>query len=259
MKKLALCMAMLAIATSACAKDWTTVRFGVDASYPPFESKSTNGQLVGFDIDLGNEICKRLNAKCVWVESEFDGMIPALKAKKFDAVLSSMSMTPQREAQIAFSAKVFHTPTRLIAKKGSNLQPTADSLKGKSVGVEQGTIQESYAKATWAPLGVKIVPYQDQDLVYADLVSGRLDAALQDAVQADNGFLKTARGAGFAFTGGALDDDAKGALGSGAAIGLRKDDVELKAKIDKALADMLKDGTYKKIEARYFTFDVYGS
>jgi lysine-arginine-ornithine-binding protein len=258
MKKLALCMAMLAIATSACAKDWTTVRFGVDASYPPFESKSTNGQLVGFDIDLGNEICKRLNAKCVWVESEFDGMIPALKAKKFDAVLSSMSMTPQREAQIAFSSKVFHTPTRLVAKKGSNLQPTAESLKGKSVGVEQGTTQESYAKTTWAPLGVKIVPYQDQDQVYADLVSGRLDAALQDAVQADNGFLKTARGAGFTFTGGDLDD-AKGSLGSGAAIGLRKDDVELKAKIDKALADMLKDGTYKKIEARYFTFDVYGS
>jgi len=90
MKKLALCMAMLAIATSAYAKDWSTVRFGVDASYPPFESKSTDGKLVGFDIDVGNEICKRLNAKCVWVESEFDGMIPALKARKFDGVLSSM-------------------------------------------------------------------------------------------------------------------------------------------------------------------------
>ncbi|CAG9259537.1 ABC transporter substrate-binding protein [Paraburkholderia unamae] len=258
MKKLALCVAMLAIATSACAKDWTTVRFGVDASYPPFESKSADGKLVGFDVDLGNEICKRLNAKCVWVESEFDGMIPALKAKKFDAVLSSMSMTPQREAQIAFSSKVFHTPTRLVAKKGSPLQPTADALKGKTVGVEQGSIQESYAKANWAPNGVKIVPYQDQDQVYADLISGRLDAALQDAVQADMGFLKTARGAGFAFTGGNLDDP-KGALGSGAAIGLRKEDTDLKVKVDKALADMIKDGTYKKIEARYFTFDVYGS
>ncbi|MEM5423746.1 MULTISPECIES: ABC transporter substrate-binding protein [Paraburkholderia] len=258
MKKFALCIAMLAVATSVCAKDWTTVRFGVDASYPPFESKSTDGKLVGFDIDVGNEICKRINAKCVWVESEFDGMIPALKAKKFDAVLSSMSMTPQREAQIAFSSKVFHTPSRLVAKKGSSLQPTADSLKGKTVGVEQGTTQEAYAKANWAPNGVKIVPYQDQDQVYADLLSGRLDAALQDAVQADLSFLKTPRGAGFAFTNGELSDPS-GILGNGAAIGLRKDDADLKAKIDKALADMLKDGTYKKIESRYFAFDVYGS
>jgi lysine-arginine-ornithine-binding protein len=258
MKKFALCMATLAIATSACAKDWSTVRFGVDASYPPFESKSVNGTLVGFDIDLGNEICKRLNAKCVWVESAFDGMVPALKAKKFDGVLSSMSMTPQREAQIAFSAKLFHTPTRLVAKKGSNLQPTADSLKGKSVGVEQGSIQETFAKINWEPKGVKVIPYQDQDQVYADLTSGRLDTALQDSVQADMGFLKTARGAGFDFTGNDLTDP-KGTLGSGAAIGLRKEDTDLKAKIDKAIADMIKDGTYRKIEARYFAFDVYGS
>ncbi|CAB3808233.1 Lysine/arginine/ornithine-binding periplasmic protein [Paraburkholderia caffeinitolerans] len=257
MKKLALSLAILALATSAFAKDPSSVRFGVDASYPPFESKSTDGKLVGFDIDLGNEICKRLNAKCVWVENEFDGMIPALKARKFDGVLSSMSMTPQREEQIAFSTKLFHTPTRLIAKKGVSLQPTADGLKGKTVGVEQGTIQETYAKLYWAPKGVTIVPYQNQDQVYADLTSGRLDAALQDAVQAEQGFLKTARGANFQFAGGAIDDP-KGTLGAGAAIGLRKDDVELKAKLDKAIADMIKDGTYKKIESKYFDFDVYG-
>jgi lysine/arginine/ornithine transport system substrate-binding protein len=256
MKKLALCVAILAIAASASAKDWSTVRFGVDASYPPFESKGANGQLVGFDIDLGNEICKRMNAKCVWVQSEFDGMIPALKAKKFDGVLSSMSMTPQREEQIAFSDKLFNTPTRLVAKKGSNVMPTVDSLKGKSVGVEQGTIQETYAKTYWEPQGVKVVPYADQDQVYADLVSGRLDAALQDAVQADLGFLKTSRGAGFDFAGAAIDDPKT--LGNGAGIGLRKEDTDLKVKIDKAIGDMIKDGTYKKIEARYFTFDVYG-
>jgi lysine-arginine-ornithine-binding protein len=258
MKKLALCMAILAVATSAYAKDWSTVRFGVDASYPPFESKSTDGKLVGFDIDLGNEICKRINAKCVWVESAFDGMIPALEARKFDGVLSAMSMTPQREAQIAFTDKLFHTPTRLVAKKGSHLQPTVDSLKGKTVGVEQGTTQEAFAKANWAPKGVQIVSYQDQDQVYTDLISGRLGAALQDAVQADSGFLKTARGADFEFSGGDLGDP-NGALGRGAAIGLRKQDADLKAKIDKAIADMIKDGTYKKIESRYFSFDVYGA
>jgi len=252
MKKLALFLATLAIATSAFAKDWSTIRFGVDASYPPFESKAADGKLVGFDIDLGNEICRRLNAKCVWVEQEFDGMIPALKAKKFDGVLSSMSMTPEREQQIAFSAKLFNTPTRLVARKGSTLLPTADSLKGKSVGVEQGTIQETYAKKNWAPKGVNVVPYQNQDQVYADLISGRLDAALQDEVQADMGFLKTPRGADFQFAGKEIPSDAAG-------IGLRKEDTDLKAKIDKAIADMIKDGTYKKIESKYFDFDVYGS
>ncbi|WP_027795028.1 ABC transporter substrate-binding protein [Paraburkholderia acidipaludis] len=254
MKKLlaALSVALLAVSAGAAhAKDWTTVRFGVDASYAPFESKAPDGKLVGFDIDLGNEICKRLNAKCVWVEQDFDGMIPALKAKKFDGVLSSMTITPQREEQIAFSAKLFNTPTRLVAKKGTNLLPTADSLKGKSVGVEQGTIQETYAKENWAPKGVNVVPYQNQDQVYADLISGRLDAALQDEVQADLGFLKTPRGAGFQFAGKEIPTGA-------AAIGLRKEDADLKTKIDKAIADMIKDGTYKKIEAKYFDFDVYG-
>jgi lysine/arginine/ornithine transport system substrate-binding protein len=257
MKKLALSIALALVATVACAKDWSAIRFGVDASYPPFESKSTDGKLVGFDIDLGNEICARLKAKCVWVESEFDGMIPALKAKKFDGVLSSMSMTPQRAEQVAFSAKLFNTPTRLIAKKGSTLLPTPESLAGKTVGVEQGTIQETYAKAYWERKGARIVPYQNQDQVYADLISGRLDAALQDGVQADLGFLKTPRGAGFQFVGKDLDD--KKTLGNGAGIGMRKEDADLTAKVDKAIADIIKDGTYEKLEKKYFDFDVYGS
>ena len=259
MKKLiaALSVALLAVSAGAAhAKDWTTVRFGVDASYAPFESKAPDGKLVGFDIDLGNEICKRLNAKCVWVEQDFDGMIPGLKAKKFDGVLSSMTITPQREEQIAFSAKLFNTPTRLVAKKGTNFQPTADSLKGKSVGVEQGTIQETYAKDNWAPKGVNVVPYQNQDQVYADLISGRLDGALQDAVQAEIGFLKTPRGASFDFAGKDIDDPKT--LGNGAGIGLRKEDTDLKTQIDGAIAGMRKDGTYDKIAKKYFDFDVYG-
>jgi lysine/arginine/ornithine transport system substrate-binding protein len=198
MKKLVLCLALAAIATGAYAKDWTTVRFGVDASYPPFESKGPDGKLVGFEIDLGNEICKRLAAKCVWVENDFDGMIPALKAKKFDGVLSSMSMTPQREEQIAFSSKLRNTSTRLVAKKGSTILPTPESMAGKTVGVEQGMIEETYAKTYWEPKGAKVVSYQNQDRVYTDLLSGRPDASLQNAVQADIGFLKTPRGAGFA-------------------------------------------------------------
>ncbi|POZ60731.1 ABC transporter substrate-binding protein [Chromobacterium alticapitis] len=252
----ALAVGLMAASVGAYAKDWKEVRFGVDASYAPFEYKAPNGQVVGFDIDLGNEICKRMKAKCVWVENDFDGMIPALKAKKFDGVLSSMSMTEARMKEIAFSAKLFNTPTRMVAKAGSGLMPTPASLKGKRVGVEQGTIQESYAKKHWAPAGVEVVPYQNQTLVLADLTAGRLDASLQDAVQADMGFLKKPEGKGFAFAGKDLVDPQT--LGEGAGIGLRKDDADLKAAIDKAIAGMLKDGTYKKIEKKYFSFDVYG-
>ncbi len=93
------------------------------------------------------------------VENDFDGIIPALKAKKFDGVLSSMSMIPQRAEQIAFSSKLFNTPTRLVAKKGNRILPTAEILKGKNVGVEQCTIQETYAKTYWAPKGVTVTPY----------------------------------------------------------------------------------------------------
>ena len=137
----------------------------------------------------------------MWVENDFDGMIPALKAKKFDGVLSSMSMTPQRAEQIAFSTSCSTRRRASIAKKGSALLPTPESLKGKTVGVEQGTIQETYAKTYWEPKGAKVVPYQNQDQVYADLLLGRLDAALQDAVQADIGFLNTPRGAGLRVRG----------------------------------------------------------
>ncbi|KAG0165686.1 hypothetical protein DFQ28_002030 [Apophysomyces sp. BC1034] len=253
---LSVAVAAFSACTGAYAKDGSTIRFGVDASYPPFESKAANGDLVGFDIDLGNEICHRLRAKCVWVENDFDGMIPALKARKFDGVLSSMTMTLQRAQQVTFSAKLFNTPTRLVAKAGSSIQPTPESLKGKRVGVEQGTIQETYAKTYWTPNGVKVVPYQNQDQVYADLLAGRLDATLQDAVQAEVGFLNTPRGKGYVFVGPSLQDEKT--LGTGSGIGLRKKDTELKAKLDNAISDMIKDGTYKKLEQKYFDFDVYG-
>jgi len=249
-------LGLMAASFGAWAGQWQEVRFGVDASYAPFESKAPDGKLVGFDIDLGNEICRRLQAKCVWVENDFDGMIPALKAKKFDGILSSMSVTEARLKEINFSNKLFNTPTRMIAKDGSGLMPTAASLKGKRVGVEQGTIQETYAKVHWAPAGVEVVPYKDQNAVLADLQAGRLDASLQDAVEADQGFLQKPEGKGYSFAGKDLVD-AK-TLGTGAGVGLRKEDTALKAAIDKAIAGMLKDGTYKKIEKKYFTFDVYG-
>jgi lysine/arginine/ornithine transport system substrate-binding protein len=238
------------------AKEWKVIRFGVDPSYPPFESKAPDGSLVGFDIDLGKALCAKLNAKCVWVENDFDGMIPALQARKIDAVLSDMSVTEKRLQQIDFTNKISYSPTRMVAKSGSNLQPTAESLRGKSIGVEQGTIQETYAKTYFEPKGVNVVSYQNQDQVYADLKSGRLDASLQDEAQASAGFLKTPEGQGFAFCGPELSDTK--ILGNAAAIGIRKGDTDLKNALNDALANLLKDGTYQTIAKKYFDFNIYG-
>lgn len=255
MKKLALCVALAVMATGAMAKEWKTVRIGVDASYPPFESKAASGQVVGFDVDLTKALCARMNAKCVWVEQDFDGIIPALKGKKFDAIVSSLTVTDKRREQIDFSDTLFDAPARMIAKTGSPLLPTAESLKGKRIGVEQGTTQEAYAKAYWEPKGVTVVPYQNQDQVYADLTSGRLDAALQDEIQADAGFLKTPRGKGFAWAGPEVKDPKT--IGEGTAIGLRKEDADLRTMFNRALAQVHQDGTFTKLEKQYFDFEIY--
>ncbi|MCW3478631.1 ABC transporter substrate-binding protein [Neisseriaceae bacterium JH1-16] len=255
MKKLAIAVVLSLAASGGYAKDMSVMRFGVDPTYAPFESKAPDGKLVGFDIDIGNAICEKLKAKCVWVENSFDGIIPALKARKFDGILSSMSVTDKRQEQIAFSDKINNVPPRLVAKKGSAVLPTVESLKGKRVGMEQGSTQETYAKTYWEPKGVIITTYQNQDLVYQDLVAGRLDAALQSSVQAELGFLKTASGHDYAFAGSALHDPKT--LGVGAAIGLRKEDNDLRQQINKALAEMLKDGTYQRISKKYFSFDIY--
>jgi lysine/arginine/ornithine transport system substrate-binding protein len=251
-----ICALLSLWAVAFAARNWTVIRFGVDPSYPPFESKAPSGELVGFDIDLGKALCERLKARCVWVENDFDGMIPALKARKIDAVLSSMAITEKRLQQIDFTDKLFLTPTRLVARAEANLLPTTGSLRGKNVGVEQGTVQEIYAKNYWEPQGVKIFSYQNQNQVYADLVSGRLDASLQDAVQAKLGFLNTPQGKSFAFAGPVIDDPK--ILGTGSGIGLRKEDSDLKNALNQALAGLLKDGTYQAIEKKYFDFDIHG-
>jgi len=252
---LSLLMATLA-AGSAFAAGPKTLRIGTDPTYAPFEMKNAQGQLVGFDIDLANEICKRMETKCTFVESDFDALIPSLKAKKIDAIISSLSITEKRQQEIAFSEKLYAANSRLIAPKGSKIQPTLESLKGKTIGLLQGTTQETYANDNWRPKGITVTPYANQDLVYQDLTAGRIDAAFQDEVAASEGFLKQPAGKDFAFAGPSVKD--KKYFGDGTGIGLRKDDTELKAAFDKALAEMRKDGTYDKFAKKYFDFNVYG-
>jgi len=238
------------------AQDPQTLRFGVDPSYPPFESKAADGSLVGFDIELGNAICAQLNQKCVWVEQNFDGMIPALKARKFDAILSAMSATASRRQQIDFTRRLYNGPSALIARSGTKLQPDAKALQGQRVGVVQGSTQESFARTEWATKGVTLVSYQTQDQIYQDLVTGRLDAAFQSSVQADYGFLKTPRGKGFALVGEPVNDNR---VAGDVAIGVRKGDAALEDRLNQAIDAIRKNGNYQRVASKYFNFDIYGN
>src|SRR5258706_8266668 len=165
-----LALACAFASVSAIAADASTLRFGLEAQYPPFESKGANGELQGFDIDIGNAVCTTAHLKCTWVETSFDGLIPALQGRKFDAINSAMNATEKRRQAIDFTNIIYRVPTQLIARSNSGLQPTPESLKGKRVGVLQASIQETFAKTHWEPAGVTVVPYQDQNQVYADLV-----------------------------------------------------------------------------------------
>jgi lysine/arginine/ornithine transport system substrate-binding protein len=240
--------------SSAQAADLKEIRFGVEASYAPFESKSPSGELIGFDIDVGNAVCAKLKVKCIWVENSFDGLIPALQARKFDAINSDMTITDQRKAAINFTNPIYAIPNQLIAKKGTRILPTVDGLKGAHVGVLQGSIQEAYAKARWATVGIDVVSYQAQDQVYADLAAGRLDAAFQDAEAASKGFLKTPQGAGFAFAGPAVVDEKL--LCAGVGFGVAKNNHVLKDALDQALTDLKSDGTIDKLGSKYFDVKV---
>jgi len=234
----------------AAMADAGKIRFGLEALYPPFESKSPTGELQGFDIDLGNAVCQAANVKCDWLDTSFDGLIPALQSRKFDAINSAMNVTEKRRQAIDFTNVIYRVPTKLIARADGGLQPTPDTLKGKSIGVLQGSIQESYANAHWAKQGVKVVAYQDQNQIYLDLTSGRLDGTLVLAPAGQSGFLSQPQGKGFAFVGPAVTDDT--ILGSGIAFGIRKGDDSLKQRLNEAIAKVKAQGTIATLAHKYF-------
>jgi lysine/arginine/ornithine transport system substrate-binding protein len=238
------------LASFSALAEGTAFKFGLEAQYPPFESKSASGELQGFDIDVGNAVCAAAKLKCEWFDTAFDGLIPALKARKFDAINSAMNVTEKRRQAIDFTDVIYRVPSQLIAKKSSGLLPTVESLKGKHVGVLQGSIQESYAQAHWAPKGVDVVSYQDQNQVYLDLSSGRLDGTLVLAPAGQTGFLDRPDGKDFAFAGDAVRDDK--ILGSGIAFGLRKGDTENKQKLDAAIAKIKQEGVIQQLSKKYF-------
>lgn len=245
----ALALATLALCCSSAIAAEGTLRVSADLAYPPFQYRDVNGKPAGFEIDITDAVCKAIAVKCDYVVSSFDAEIPSLMAKKVDFI-SPLGATIKRKKSIDFSDFIYHVPSQLVARKGTNLQPTAESLQGKSIAVQQGSIQEMYANKYWAPHGVEIKTYPDQDVIYQDLAAGRLDGALSPAVAITFGFLQKPEGKDFALTGPEVRDDLLYSIGS--AYGVRKGDEKTQQMLNQGLAKIMADGTWQKIKQHYF-------
>lgn len=252
---IAAAFALAASASQAQAPDWKKLRIGVEGAYPPFSEVGPDGKLKGFDIDIAYALCAEMKAECTLVQQEWDGMIPALNARKFDAIIASMAATDERRKSVAFSDKYYNTPSRLVAKAGTTLQATAASLTGKKIGVQRSTIQDRFVTDQFKDS--EIVRYAKADEVYLDLAAGRLDAIFSDTVAVDGGFLKKPQGKGFAFFGPSYNDVKY--FGTGSSIAMRKADDALATKFNAAIKALRANGTYKKLQDKYFDFDIYGN
>ncbi len=246
----------IAISTGiAEAKDWSKLRVGVEGAYPPFSWMEPDGTLKGFDIDIALAVCEHMNAECELVPQDWDGIIPALLANKYDAIIASMSITEERKEKVAFSDKYYSTPAKFVRKKGSGIEISAEGLKGKSVGVQRATIHENFLNDNYGDV-VEVKGYGTQDEAYLDFTAGRVDLLLADSVALDDGFLKTDAGKDAEFVGPGYSDPKW--FGDGAGIAIRKGDMDLQKLLNEAISAIRANGTYKKINDKYFEFDVYG-
>lgn len=247
-------LSALLLTTLAIAADWSKIRIGVEGAYPPLSEVGPDGKLKGFDIDIAHALCAQMKADCTLVQQDFDGLIPSLQARKFDAVIASMSATPERKRAVDFSDKYYNSPNRFVAKAGTALVVTPAGLAGKKIGVQRATINDRFATDTFKQS--EIVRYNTQDQIYLDLAAGRLDGTIADAVAIDNGFLKKPQGKGFAFAGPVFNDPKY--FGTGVSVAVRKTDHDLTEKFNAAIKAIRADGTYKTLQDKYFDFDIYG-
>ncbi len=268
---------LLLVATGAAAqsKDWSTIRIGTEGAYKPWNFTDSSGKVIGFEIELAEDLCKRMKAKCEIVAQAFDGLIPGLNAGKFDAIMAGMNITERRKEAIAFTqpygrqvstfgvlkssalaklpelGKVYSLNPDGIATAEKSLEALKPALKGKVIGVQTSTVQaallEKYFKDT-----IEIRQYKTTEQHDLDLAAGRVDGVfasityLKSVVEAPEN--KEIMMAGPRYGGGPL--------GFGIAVGLRKNDAELLAKFDAALAAAIADGTVKNLAMKWFGFDV---
>ena len=185
--------ALFVAMASAAMADGEKIVIGTEGAYPPFNNLEADGTLTGFDIDIAKALCAEMKAECTFVTQEWDGAIPALMAKKFDAFVASMSITEERKQQVDFTNKYYNTPPAIAVPKDSPItEATEAALAGKTLGAQSSTTHSNYAEAHMKGADIKLYPTADEYKL--DLANGRIDAAIDDVVVLSE-WLKTEDGA----------------------------------------------------------------
>lgn len=239
-------------AALAQQKEWKEVRIGTEGAYPPWNNLNSAGQLEGFEIDYGNALCEKMKVKCTWVAQDWDGIIPALIAGKYDMIMAGMNATEERAKKVSFTTPYSRTPISFIAgkdTKSDDFSPAA--LKGKAVGAQGSTIHANYLEKYYKDSQIKLYPTQEE--ANLDLKNGRLDYILADKL-ALNDFIEGQGKDCCKFVGDIKRDPA--IHGPGVAAAFRKEDTALGALVSKAIEDSIKDGTHKKIMDKYFKVNI---
>jgi len=248
-----------------------SIRIGTEGAYPPWNAKDESGKLIGFEVELANWLCIYMKADCTLVEQDWDGMIPGLIMRKYDAIMAGMSITDERMKTINFSQGYADEVASLAVMKGSPLEgmdtPKAINLStgggdvkkalktltaalaGKTIGVQTATIHQNFLES--GDVGsVKVRTYKTQDEVNLDLAAGRIDAALAAAVAFTDYAEKSGKPVvlvGPTFSGGAF--------GNGVGVGIRKDDTDLLKRFNKAINTARKNGKISELAIKWFGFD----
>lgn len=244
-KTLLLSAALLVAGTATAAEK---LRIGTEGAYPPFNLMDANGQVVGFDVDIAQALCSKMQAECSVVTSDWDGIIPALNAKKFDFLVASMSITDERKQAVDFTEPYYTNKLQFVAPKSVDFKTDKASLKRKVIGAQRATIAGTWLEDNLADV-VDIKLYDTQENAYLDLASNRIDGILADTfVQWE--WLKSDAGKDFEFKGEPVFDNDK--IG----IAVRKND-KLRERLNQALTEIVADGTYKAINDKYFPFSIY--
>lgn len=232
-----------------------TVRIGTEGAYPPFNYIDKDGKLQGFDIEIAQALCDAANMKCTFVTQSWDGMIPALLARQYDAIIASMSITEERKQRVDFTKKYYQTPARFVTKKDAGIEISKEGLRGKTVGVQRATVSANFINDNFSDV-MTIRSYATQEEANMDIASGRLDLLFADAVVLQNGFLETGPGKDYEFVGPSYTDEEW--FGEGIGIAIRKGEDDLRKTFNEAIQKIRKSGTYQEINDKFFDFDVYG-
>jgi polar amino acid transport system substrate-binding protein len=253
--RIALAASTIALALGSVQAQELKLKIGTEGAYPPFNNLTSDGKLEGFDIDIARALCEEMKAECEFVTQDWDGIIPALQAGKFDAIIASMSITDERKKQVDFTNKYYNTPPAIAVPKDSDIKGvTKEDLAGKTIGVQGSTTHSNFSEATFTDSNVKLYPTAEEFKL--DIINGRLDAVNDDVIVLQE-WLATPEGACCKILG--TIKPVVEIHGPGAGIAIRKGETALAEKFNTAIDAIRANGKYKEINDKYFTFDAYGS